>query len=365
MIWEIRDPSRAVDNAISLLIVTCPCALALSTPLAVSMAIGRAARAGIFIKGGDVVETLARPGVFFLDKTGTITEARTGLVHWSGADWIKPLVLALEADATHPIAAGFRAAWPEVVPAYVASSVHVVGGGVRGRVDGHDVVVGSPPFVCAAVGTDDSTPAPTAATPLTPVLVAVDGRVVASAGFGDPVRVGAPAAVRALRDLGWDVRVLSGDAPAVVADIARTLGLPEGESMGAATPEDKQRVVEAARNGRPVVMVGDGVNDAAAIAAASVGVGVHGGAEACLATADVYLTQPGLAPLVRLVRGAGRTMGVIRRNLAFSLVYNLVGAGLAMAGVITPLVAALMMPASSLTVVVSSWRARTFDGRAI
>ncbi len=362
VIWEIRDPARAVDNAISLLIVTCPCALALSTPLAVSMAIGRAARAGIFIKGGDVVETLARPGLLFLDKTGTITEGRTGLVRWTGPDWVRPLVLALEADSTHPIAAGFRAAWPDVVAPAADGSVHVVGGGVRGRVAGHDVVVGSPRFVLAEAAPTEPVAGTEAS--LTPVLVAVDGRVVASAGLGDPVRPDAAAAVRALRARGWDVRILSGDAPAVVRAVAGALDLPADECVGGAAPEDKRRVVEAARDGRAVVMVGDGVNDAAAMAAASVGVGVHGGAEACLATADVYLTQSGLAPLGQLMRGAGRTMGVIRRNLAFSLVYNLVGAGLAMAGAINPLVAALMMPASSLTVVISSWQARTFDGGA-
>ena len=112
--WRSRDPARAMDNAIALLIVTCPCALALSTPLAVSAAIGRAARRGIFVKGGDALEALARPGRLFLDKTGTITEARTALVHWCGPEWAKPLVLALEAESTHPLAAGFRAAWPEL-----------------------------------------------------------------------------------------------------------------------------------------------------------------------------------------------------------------------------------------------------------
>jgi Cu2+-exporting ATPase len=108
-------------------------------------------------------------------------------------------------------------------------------------------------------------------------------------------------------------------------------------------------------------MVGDGVNDAAAIAAATVGVGVHGGAEASLATADIFLTTPGLAPLVELVTGARRTMRVIRRNIAFSLLYNVVGASLAIAGVINPLIAAVMMPLSSLTVVLGSWYGTTYE----
>jgi Cu2+-exporting ATPase len=123
------------------------------------------------------------------------------------------------------------------------------------------------------------------------------------------------------------------------------------------------RVVESAAAAGPVVMVGDGVNDAAAIARASAGVSVRGGAEASLAAADVYLVRPGLDPLVELTRGAARTLTVIRRNLAVSLGYNLIGAALAMTGTIDPLIAAVMMPLSSVTVVLASWRSRTFEVR--
>jgi Cu2+-exporting ATPase len=146
-----------------------------------------------------------------------------------------------------------------------------------------------------------------------------------------------------------------------VRTVGEHVGIPAECCTGGASPEAKLQAIEQARTNGPVVMVGDGINDAAAIAAASVGVGVHGGAEACLASADVYLTTPGLSSLVQLSEGAARTMRVIRRNLAFSLVYNVIGAGLAIGGHLTPLVAAILMPASSLTVVIASWRSRTFD----
>ncbi len=358
-VWWGRDPALAVDHAIALLIVTCPCALALATPLAVSVAVGRAARTGILVKGGDALEQLARPGTILLDKTGTVTQARTALEWWDGPAWVRPLVLGLEGGSRHPLAEGFRRAWPDVTAALATDTSHVMGGGIEGRVDGSFVVIGSPAFVRQRATGREAMGAPEQLA-LTPVLIAVDGEVVAAAGFGDPLRLDAAASVELLRARGWHVRLLSGDAPAVVVAAGHNLGIPAEDCIGGAAPEEKARVVrETARGGR-VVMVGDGVNDAAAIAAASVGIGVHGGAESSLATADVYLSTPGLSPLVRLVEGSERTMHVIRRNIAFSLAYNVVAAGLAIAGVLNPLVAAILMPASSLTVVLASWRSRTF-----
>ncbi|MEO7086874.1 MAG: heavy metal translocating P-type ATPase [Gemmatimonadaceae bacterium] len=369
VVWHRIDPSQAVDNAIALLVVTCPCALALSTPLAVSMAIGGAAKAGIFIKGGDALERLAKPGQMFLDKTGTITEGRTAIVSWTGAEWVKPLVLALEQDSHHPIAAGFRASWPDTHAEAVTESNHVRGGGIVGLVAGRRVTIGSPRFVKTQIRPANSLSAFDVDPSLTPVLVAVDGELVAAAGLGDPIRPDAAAAVDALRSRGWTVNVLSGDVPSVALAAGRALGLPDDACVGGASPEDKLAVVEHAHQrlgaSVPVVMVGDGINDAAAIAAASVGIGVHGGAEACLSTADIYLTTPGLTPLVRLVRGAERAMGIIKRNIAFSVVYNIIGAGLAMTGHLSPIVAALLMPASSLTVVIASWRGQAFRGASL
>jgi len=360
--WHGADPARAFDHAIALLVVTCPCALALATPLAITVAVGRAARAGILVRGGDALEALARPGLLVLDKTGTLTEGRTSLVEWTGDDRVRGAVLGLERHSAHPIAAGFAAAWPGV-PAEAASAVgSTTGGGLEGLVEGRRIVVGSPAFVIARAA-DPAGLAATRRAGLTPVLVAADGVVVARAGFGDAVRPDAAAALAALRASGWRTRLLSGDDPSVAAAVGGALGFAPDECAGGASPEDKLAEVEALESrGERVVMVGDGVNDAAAIARATVGVGVKGGAEACLAAADVFLARPGVAPLAALADGAARTLGVIRLGIAISVVYNLAGASLAVAGLISPLVAALMMPASSLTVVLVAWRGRTFEG---
>jgi len=358
VLWLRWKPAAAADNAIALLIVTCPCALALATPLAITVGIGRAARAGILVKGGAALEILGRPGRLVLDKTGTVTEGSTALVAWDGPEWVRPQVLALEAHSAHPIAAGFAAAWKGVEPSEAAEVAHVAGGGIRGTVGGRQVTVGSPAFVTGSGsvgGGGDGA--------LTPVWVAVDGEVVARAGFGDRVRPEARAALEALRSRGWSVRLLSGDHPGVVRAVGGQLGFAPGDCTGGATPEAKLRIIEEAEAHGPVVMVGDGVNDAAAIARASVGVGAHGGAEACMAAADVYLARPGVDALVVLTRGAAQVLAVIRRNIAFSLAYNGVGTALAMAGVITPWMAAILMPVSSLTVILSSWLTRSFAGR--
>ena len=282
------------------------------------------------------------------------------VVRWNAPDLIKRLVLAVEAQSNHPVADAFARAWPDVATPVARDVQYTPGRGVEGIVEGDRVRVGSPAFVLARA--ENSAAVTITRDALTPILVAVNGVVVAEAEIGDTLRPDAAPAVDALRSRGWRVGVLSGDAQAVVDAAGRALGLPPADCAGAAVPEDKLARVRAELRDGPVVMVGDGVNDAAAMAAATVGVSVHGGAEASLRTADVYLARPGLAPLVELTVGAQRTLGVIRRNIAFSLVYNLIGAGLAMAGLMPPLAAAVLMPASSLTVVFASWRARTFGG---
>ncbi len=230
---------------------------------------------------------------------------------------------------------------------------------------GRNVLIGSPAFVRAhalpgraALEADiaqlDGT--------LTRVLVAVDGVVVAAAAIGDRIRSEALVSLSALRAHQWRTSIASGDAMEVAQAVGATLGFGAHDVHANMTPEAKRDLVLSLRTpGRRVVMVGDGVNDAAAIAAASVGIGVHGGAEACLENADVFLARPGLTPLLALVEGAQRTVGVIRRNFVFSLSYNVIGALLAIMELLTPCMAALLMPLRSLTVVLASWQGRTFE----
>ncbi len=364
-IWLPTDPGQAVENAVALLIVSCPCALGLATPLAVSAAVGHAARTGILIKGGDALESLARPARMILDKTGTLTEGRLAVVRWHGAEAVRRVAAAAEAHSTHPVAVALADGVDTTgVPVPTDVEQHP-GRGLTARVEGSDLLVGSPTFAEERIGGFSDAHAAEIRTAidegLTPIVVALDGEIEAVAALGDSIRPDTADALHAIGARGWRIEVLSGDHPGTVRALLQRLGLDPSSGRGGAVPEDKiERVRQAAEQG-PVVMVGDGVNDAAALAAATVGVGVHGGAEAALAAADVYLGEPGLTPLVRLLDGSTRTLGVIRRNLVFSLGYNAVAVTLAMLGLMHPLIAAILMPASSITVVVSSYRAKTFS----
>jgi len=397
--WLLRSPGHAVDHAVALLIVACPCALGLATPLAVSVSIGRAAKRSILIKGGDTLERLSRPGVIFLDKTGTITNGRTTLLSWHGPDDIKPLVAAVESHSTHPIARAFCAAFGESTVRAI-NVVQKMEGGIEGRVppsepsseppseqpvseprpSGSDraalpsqssartvtLHIGSPAFI----RTQGIALPPWAQAQLdhclaaaqTPVVVAANDAVVALAGFGDALRDDARQSLATLRAAGWHIGILSGDHPELVRRVALTLDIPETDARGGLLPEDKLAIVQAALKDShgPVVMVGDGVNDAAALAAASVGIAVHGGAEASLAAAQVYLGRPGLGPILELITASRRSMKVIRRSLAASLCYNIFAVTLAATGLITPLFAAVLMPLSSLTVLSLALGTRTF-----
>jgi Cu2+-exporting ATPase len=362
--WLPRQPDEAVEHAVALLIVSCPCALGLATPLAVSAALAAAARRGLLVKNGEALEVLARQGIMVLDKTGTMTEGQMRLLSWYGEDELKPVVRAIEEGSNHPVAVALVEALPSR-PGLKTHEVVTTSSGVTARVNHHAYAVGSLEFVRSATGRElpktlEAVAEQAATAGSTPVVVAVDGRPAAVACLGDPLRGDAPDFIRQVDRLGWQPRLLSGDHAKVVATVADQAGIAQHRARGGVSPEGKVEAVRAALLEDQVVMVGDGVNDAAALAAATVGIGVHGGAEAALAAADIFVQRPGLAPLLELISGARRTVTVIRRNFAFSLTYNVIAAATAMSGHMSPILAAILMPLSSITVVVSSYRSKTF-----
>ncbi len=384
ILWWSTSPELAIDHAVALLVITCPCALGLATPLAISAAIGKAARIGIVLKSGDALESLARHGgVLWLDKTGTLTTGTMEVTNWYGDRSILDAVRALESHSSHPIAAALsRYATAELrsdsntsdgasesSSRLQADSVEQVPGkGIRGTFGEMVIAIGSSDFISSegALSPEHFSAfcAQAAARGESPLLIARDGVVVSGVSIGDRLRSDSLSTLSLIRSRGRQVGLLSGDDPRVVSYFASALSISPEWAIGGATPEAKLEVVRRSDTPRPTIMVGDGVNDATALAAADVGIAVHGGAEAALHAADVFLTSPGLASLVEVLDGSLRTIRVIRRNLLFSLTYNVVGSALAMAGLINPLVAAVLMPLSSLTVIVNSYRSRTFAPKA-
>ncbi|MFN0250038.1 MAG: heavy metal translocating P-type ATPase [Kofleriaceae bacterium] len=367
VLWSLlASVSVGAEHAMALLVVTCPCALALATPLAVTVALGRAARRGILVKGADALERLATPGTIFVDKTGTLTMGKLAVVTWFGDVDAAVLASAVEAGSDHPIARALRAYAPTSRSA--KNIREEIGRGIAGLVDGRLVIVGAPAWVRARISIDrhllpdaiEYWIAELAERGETPIVVAIDGVAVAVAGLADPIRPDAGAALAKMMGLGWRVELLSGDDTRVVRRVGASLGFSPEQCTGNTSPEGKVAVVRAARERGPVLMVGDGVNDAAAMAAATAGIAVSGAAEIAIEAADVYLRSPSITTVADAIAGGRATLVTIKRNLRFSLVYNLAAGALAVAGLIHPLVAAAVMPLSSLTVLASSLRSRAF-----
>ncbi|MFD8597930.1 heavy metal translocating P-type ATPase [Kitasatospora sp. NPDC059646] len=356
----------AVTAAVAVLVVACPCALGLATPTALLAATGRGAELGVLVRGPDVLESLRRIDTVLLDKTGTLTTGRMELVRTTpadGQDAARALRLAgaVEHYSEHPIGRAVAdAARQQGGPLPAATGfAATAGSGVRATVDGHHVRVGRPapvppgdPALRAALERAE-------AEGRTAVLVELDGRPAAVLAVGDTVRSGSRRAVRQLRELGTDVVLLTGDRPGPARAVAAELGITTVHA--AAGPEDKAAVVAELRSrGRTVAMVGDGVNDAAALAAADLGIAMGSGTDAAIGAAGLTLVRGDIDSLVTAVRLARRTLATIRTNLAWAFGYNAVLLPLAALGLLNPMLAALAMSASSVLVVANSLRLRTW-----
>ncbi len=356
--WQI-DPQRALWVAVSMLVVTCPCALSLATPAALTAATGAAYRAGVLVTRGTALETLARATHFVFDKTGTLTSGRMVLAEvrpLAGETRAQSLALAaaIESWSEHPVGLALVAAANGVHP--VATRVRAVTGqGIEGAVSGRLLRVGSPRFVAELHGR--ALPADLDCVPDAIAVVALGDEHgwIALFLLDDVVRHDAAALVRDLEAGGAQLALLSGDRRQRVAHTACELGI--AEHLGAASPEDKLAYVEKLQaRGAVVAMVGDGVNDAPVLARAQVSIAPGSGTELAQISADIILLTDRLDVLADTVHAARRTLRVIRQNLGWAVAYNAVALPLAMAGLVTPLVAAIGMSASSLLVVLNALR---------
>ncbi|MCM8596636.1 heavy metal translocating P-type ATPase [Accumulibacter sp.] len=358
--WSLIDPRQALWVTVSVLVVTCPCALSLATPVALTVASGAMARAGLLVTRSHAIETLARASHFVFDKTGTLTSGQMSVigVHPLGAldrEQSVALAAALEQASEHPIGAALRAAAGRLLPAVDAPQSEP-GRGVGGVVDGRRVRLGRPDYVAALHGR----PLPESLASLvasgdTVVALADETGWIALFALGDDPRAEATAMVAALRAAGRHVVLLTGDGRSVADRVARTLGIDE--VVADASPQDKHDYVSRLQAGGAVVaMVGDGVNDAPVLAQAQVSVAMGEGSQLARTQADLVLLSGNLEHLRRGVSVARRTLRVIRQNLLWSFAYNVVVLPLAVAGLITPWMAGIGMSGSSLLVVANSLR---------
>ena len=377
--WMVLGPEprfvHALASAIAVVIIACPCALGLATPLSIMVATGRGALSGVLVKNADALERLAAVDVLVVDKTGTLTEGRPAVAALEAVapftkDEVVRLAAALERASEHPLGAAIVAAAGTGPLPLVSEFRSVTGRGVAGRVAGHDVLVGSLRFLEEARVETTALAALAAAHQeegRTAVTVAVDGRPAGLVAVADPVQASAPAALAALRADGIEIVLLTGDSRRSAAAVARSLGIARFEAE--VLPEEKGAVVERLREeGRVVAMAGDGVNDAPALAAADVGIAMGTGTDVAIESAAVTLLNGDLAGLVRARRLGRATMRNIRQNLAWAFGYNLLGVPLA-AGLLypvfgvllSPMVAGAAMSLSSVSVIVNSLRLRRLE----
>ncbi|MET9219770.1 heavy metal translocating P-type ATPase [Streptomyces sp. NPDC003300] len=363
--------TAAFTAAVSVLIIACPCALGLATPTALMVGTGRGAQLGILIKGPEVLESTRAVDTVVLDKTGTVTTGSMTLtgVRVSGAEEADVLRLAgaLEDASEHPIAravaAGAREAAGELPP--VTDFENVPGLGVRGVVEGHEVLVGRERLLSGRglVLPADLAEAKAAAEAHggTAVVVGWDGRARAVLVVADAVKPTSAEAVRRLRALGLRPMLLTGDNAAVAAAVAAEVGIDAADVFADVLPEDKVAVVRRLQaEGRSVAMVGDGVNDAAALAQADLGLAMGTGTDAAIEAGDLTLVRGDLRVAADAIRLARRTLGTIKSNLFWAFGYNVAALPLAAAGLLNPMIAGAAMAFSSVFVVANSLRLRGF-----
>jgi Cu+-exporting ATPase len=380
VVWFAASPadvrlSHALVAAVSVLIIACPCAMGLATPTAILVATGRGAEGGVLFKGGEALEAAGRIDTVVLDKTGTITAGEPALLDLLPAsgiaeDDLLKLAVAAEAMSEHPVA---KAVVAEAVKRrlgfpFPESFEAIAGRGVVAVVGGRRILAGTPEFLAGeGVASDELRDAASdlAARGRTLVALASDGAYVGMLGIADPIRPGSAEAIAAFKSAGLEVWLLSGDRRAVAEAVAKEVGIDH--VLAEVLPGEKADAVKRLQDeGRGVAMVGDGINDAPALATADLGIAIGTGTAVAVAASDVTLVGADLRAAVAAIRLARRTLGTIRQNLGWAFGYNVIGIPIA-AGVLypwtgwllSPVFASAAMALSSVSVVLNSLRLRS------
>jgi Cu+-exporting ATPase len=376
VVWALVGPRPAmvyaIVNAVAVLIIACPCALGLATPMSIMVGTGRGATAGVLIKNAEALELLEKVDTLVVDKTGTLTEGRPKLISVVSAEGISEeqvlrLATALERSSEHPLAGAIIAGAKErgIEPPAASAFESITGRGIKANVDGKSVLLGN-----GALLQDASIePGPLAARAeelrgegQTVMFLAADGRVLGLVGVADPIKESTPEAIRLLKEEGIHVVMLTGDSRATAWAVARKLGLDDVEAE--VLPDQKHEVVRKLKSqGRIVAMAGDGVNDAPALAAADVGIAMGTGTDVAIQSAGIILVKGDLRGIVKARRLSRGVMRNIRQNLFFAFAYNALGIPIA-AGVLypifglllSPMIAAAAMSLSSVSVIGNALR---------
>lgn len=376
VVWLAFGPTPslayALVNAVAVLIIACPCALGLATPMAVMVGIGRGASVGVLVRSANVLETMGKVNTVVVDKTGTLTEGKPRLVSVQSAAGIAEnellqLAAALEQQSEHSLAAAIVAGAKErgIAPGAAAEFESVPGKGVRGRVSGHSVALGNRAMLEGVDLGDLANHAEELRRDgQTVMFVAVEGKLAGLLGVADPIKPTTPEAVKQLHDEGIRVVMLSGDSLPTAAAVAKTLGIDEVHAE--VLPEQKvEHVRKLQGEGQIVAMAGDGVNDAPALAAANVGIAMGTGTDVAIESAGITLVKGDLRGIVRARCLSAATMRTVRQNLILAFGYNLLGVPIA-AGVLypvfglllSPMIAAAAMSLSSVSVIGNALRLR-------
>jgi Cu+-exporting ATPase len=377
-IWSPVEPrlSYALVNAVAVLIIACPCALGLATPMSIMVSVGRGAKAGVLVKDAATLETMAKVNTLVVDKTGTLTEGRPKVTNcetaagFTEAELLR-LAASVEQNSEHPLAAAVVAAVRERVIELtgVDKFESVTGGGVVGVVDGTTVAVGSSDFLQQR-GVEHREFLERAVTlqreGRTVIFVAVGDRFAGIVAIADPIKSTALEAIRTLHQLGLKIVMLTGDNEHTARAVATQIGIDKLEA--GMKPGDKLARVESLREqGHVVAMAGDGINDAPALAAADVGIAMGTGTDVAIQSAGITLVKGDLRGIVRAVKLSRKTMRNIRENLFFAFIYNLVGVPVAagalvpffgMTALLNPMIAAAAMSFSSVSVIANALRLR-------